>query len=159
MANGGHNLLIMLINIYYMRLEIDGERLIEDVQKDFTRAFPFLKIEFFKNGPTRQDRYPANKKIDHQQKLKYSWFWKKDRGYLDIEDSDSVLKLENAFIDQFGLSAQVYRKSGNVWLETTMTDNWTLKQQNDHGREISMGIKPINDEDNNDYELNRDSDH
>ena len=142
-----------------MRLEIYEERLIKEVQKDFTSAYPFLKIEFFKNGAIRQDRYLAKQKIDSQQKLKYSWFWKKDKGCLEIEDSLSVLELENAFMDEFVLSAQVYRKSGNVWLETTMTDNWTLKQQNDHGREISMGIKPINDEDNNDYELNRDSDH
>lgn len=142
-----------------MRLEIYGERLIKEVQEEFTSAYPFLKIEFFKNGAIRQDRYPEKQKINQQQKLKYSWFWKKDRGHIDIEDSITVLDLENAFIDQFGLSAQVYRKSGNVWLETTMTDNWTLKQQNDHGREITMGLKIVNGGDNNDYELNRDADH
>ena len=119
-----------------MRLEINGERLIKEVQEDFTCAYPFLKIEFFRNGAVRRHRYSEKEKIDQQQKLKYSWFWKKDNGYVDIEDSTSVLELENALIDEFGLSAQVYRKSGNVWLETIMTDNWTLKQQNDHGREI-----------------------
>jgi hypothetical protein len=34
-----------------------------------------------------------------------------------------------------------------------------LKQQNDHGREITMGLKIVNGGDNNDYELNRDADH
>ena len=138
-------------------MKIFGERLINEVQKDFTSGYPFLKIEFFKNGAVRQDRYSAKQKIDHQKKLKYAWYWKKDEGDLEIKDAMSVLELENAFIDQFGLSAQVYRKSGNVWLETTMTDNWTLKQQNDHGREITMGIKTTNDNDNTDYELNRDN--
>jgi len=90
--------------------------------------------------------------------LKHAWYWKKDEGYLDIKDAMSVLELENALIDEFGLSAQVYRKSGNIWLETTMTDNWTLKQQNDHGRELTIGIKTINEDDKNDYELNRDAD-
>jgi hypothetical protein len=141
-----------------MRMKIFGERQITEVQEDFTRGYPFLKIEFFKNGAVRQDRYPAKQKIDHQQKLKHAWYWKKDEGYLDIKDAMSVLELENALINEFGLSAQVYRKSGNVWLETTMTDNWTLKQQNDHGRELTMGIKSNNENDNTDYELNRDAD-
>jgi hypothetical protein len=141
-----------------MRMKIFGERPINELQKDFASSYPFLKIEFFKNGAVRQDRYPAKQKIDHQQKLKHAWYWKKDEGDLEIKDAMSVLELENAFIDQFGLSAQVYRRSGNVWLETTMTDSWTLKQQNDHGREITMGIKTINNNDNNDYELTRDDD-
>ena len=54
-----------------MRLEIYGERLIKEVQEEFTSAYPFLKIEFFKNGAIRQDRYPEKQKINQQQKLKY----------------------------------------------------------------------------------------
>ena len=138
-----------------MHMKIFGERQITEVQEDFTSGYPFLKIEFFKNGAVRQDRYPANQKIDHQQKLKHASHGKKDEGDLEIKDAMSVLELENAFIDQFGLSAQVYRKSGNVWLETTMTDNWTLKQQNDHGRELTIGIKTSNENDDADYELTR----
>ena len=59
-------------------------------------------------------------------------------GILEIDDSMKVSDLENTLKDQYGLLAQVFRKSGNVWLETTMSDNWTLKQQNDHGHEISI---------------------
>jgi hypothetical protein len=140
-----------------MQLEIYAERLITEVQEDFTSTYPFLKIEFFKNGTVRQDRYPAKQKIDHLQKLKYAWCRKKDKGFLEIKDSLSVLELENEFMDQFGLSAQVYRKSGRIWLETTMTDSWTLKQQNDQGKEITTGMRTLIE--SNDYELNRDEDH
>ncbi|MEI9910895.1 MAG: hypothetical protein WDO71_15215 [Bacteroidota bacterium] len=49
----------------------------------------------------------------------------------------TVGQLEDIFQKQFGLQVQVSRRSGTLWLETTMTDNWTLKQQNDHGRELS----------------------
>jgi len=41
---------------------------------------------------------------------------------------------------EFGLPAQILRKSGNLWLETSMTNHWTLQQQNDHGRDIAMGF-------------------
>jgi hypothetical protein len=68
-----------------------------------------------------------------------------------------VKDLEKIFKDQFSLAMQVFRKSGNLWLETTMTDNWTLQQQNEHGREISTGktTKDIPD----DFDLTRDASH
>ena len=49
----------------------------------------------------------------------------------------TVGELEKLFRERFGANIQVSRKSGTLWLETTMTDNWTLKQQNEHGRELS----------------------
>lgn len=120
-----------------MQLLINGERLISEVQGDFNSAYPFLKLEFFRNGSKRQDRYPANLKIAGNTRVKGAWAWKKNGGHLDLSDAMTVLELEQAFMDEFGLAVQVFRKSGNVWLETTMTDNWTLKHQSDHAREIS----------------------
>lgn len=139
-----------------MYLEINGERLISEIQKDFCAVYPFLKVEFFKNGNIRKDRYPANNIIPHNQPVKTAWHWKKDLGSLAINDDMTVTDLETALIDQFGLSAQVFRRSGNLWLETTITDYWTLKQQNDHGREITIGNTRGNNYNNLDYELNRD---
>jgi hypothetical protein len=123
-----------------MQLNIDGEKPIAELQKDFSIAYPYLRIEFFRNGVVRQHRYPAHQKIANHVKLRDAWVFKKAKGDLELYDSMSVLELENAFMDQFGLSVQVFRKSGNIWLETTMTDNWTLKQQSDHGMEISKGV-------------------
>jgi hypothetical protein len=42
-----------------------------------------------------------------------------------------VGELEHAFNVKFGLSAQVFRKSGEIWLQTTTTDTWTLAKQNE----------------------------
>ena len=140
-----------------MYLEINGERLISDIQKDFGAVYPFLKIEFFRNGKIRRDRYPVNKLIPATQPVKNAWHHKQDNGQLAITDVMTVTDFENALMDQFGLSAQVFRRSGNLWLETTITDYWTLKQQNDHGREISVGHTRIDNRDTFDYELNRDA--
>jgi hypothetical protein len=120
-----------------MHLAVKGERFISEVQKDFSLAYPFLKIEFFKNGHARKERYSFEKLIPHHLQVKDAWFVNKNEGELEFTNETTVLDLEKTLMDQFGLSVQVFRKSGNLWLETTITDNWTLKQQNDHGREIS----------------------
>jgi hypothetical protein len=140
-----------------MYLEINGERLISEIQKDFGAVYPFLKIEFFRNGTIRRDRYPVNKLIPATQPVKNAWHYKQDYGLLSLTEGMTVTDFENALMDQFGLSAQVFRRSGNIWLETTITDYWTLKQQNDHGREISIGPNRIDNRDPFDYELNREA--
>jgi len=48
-----------------------------------------------------------------------------------------VSELEKIFLEDYGLNVQVFRNSGRVWLETTMTDDWTLAEQNRQGEELS----------------------
>lgn len=127
-----------------MRLAIYADRKISEVQQDFSGAFPYLKIEFFRNGEVRKDRYPASQMIAGSRFLRDAWSRKRGEGELDVSDLMTVSELENAFMDRYGLSVQVFRRSGNLWLETTMTDNWTLKQQNDHGKEISSPFRNTN---------------
>jgi hypothetical protein len=114
-----------------MILPIVKGRVISDVQQGFNKAYPFLKIEFYKDIEPRVARKYLNPLITIESAgLKYE-------GSLEITDIMTVGQLENVFSEKFGLRVQVSRKSGSIWLETTMTDNWTLKQQNDHGRELS----------------------
>lgn len=134
-----------------MLLQINSEKTINDLQKDFSSAYPFLKLEFFKDTSSS-----ANKKLQ-QQPLKFILKPAGKKGSLPFGDSTQVIELEKAFLDEFGLHVQVFRKSGNLWLETTFTDRWTLKQQNDHGREISVAHGyPV---ETPDFDINRDADH
>jgi len=48
-----------------------------------------------------------------------------------------VSDLEKEFNDKLHLSAQVFRKAGKTWLETTFTDGWSLRKQNLEGMEMS----------------------
>ena len=43
-------------------------------------------------------------------------------------------ELEERFEKDFGLHVQVFRKSGNIWLETSVSDDLTLAQQNEKGK-------------------------
>lgn len=78
-------------------------------------------------------------------------------GSVAITGDVKVKDLERALNTLLPLHAQVFRRSGNIWLETTMTDNWTLAQQNEHGREISAPDKK-KDKVRDDYDLSRNND-
>ncbi|MBS1574979.1 MAG: hypothetical protein JST09_06705 [Bacteroidetes bacterium] len=114
-----------------MQLRITPAKLISEVQVEFNTVFPFLKLEFFQNKPLQKDALPlANKRIgDYQLKIA--------DGEIEITKEMKVNELERKFKDQFSLNVQVFRRSGRLWLQTTMTDGWTLEKQNEHGKELT----------------------
>lgn len=115
-----------------MMLLISENKQIQDIQHDFTACYPFLRLDFY-----RWQSNPAGRKhLSRATSLKAAGL--KHDGTLSLSDEMTVAELENKFLDTFGLDVQVSRKSGTFWLETTMTDGWTLQKQNDHGREISQ---------------------
>lgn len=106
---------------------------VSELKRTFNSKFPFLKIEFFKkkhknlNGSAKKDLilddFPIIFSVDDLSIL--------------INEEVTVSELEKQFNDKFNLSLQVFRKSGKSWLETTFTDGWTLKKQNQEGIELS----------------------
>jgi hypothetical protein len=40
-----------------------------------------------------------------------------------------VQQVEDKFKNELNLNVQIFRKSGDVWLQTTSTDEWTLLEQ------------------------------
>lgn len=139
-----------------MNLHITPNRLTSDIQHEFNEAYPFLKLEFFTKKAIAHSDYSAGQRIQTVKKIGDIQLVITD-GTIEIEGKMKVKDLEKKLKDDFGLGVQVFRKSGNLWLETTMTDNWSLDQQNNHGRELSTPImyKP----ETGDYDLNRDTDH
>lgn len=142
-----------------MLLLINGDRLVKDIQQDFSSAYPYLKLEFFRINGLHKEQVLKDNQIKHDQKLRLAKGRDIPKGDLLIEETMSVADLEKAFLDKFGLLAQVFRRSGNIWLETSITDSWSLKQQNVLGKEITMGRRVIEENrEEEDYDLNRDAD-
>lgn len=142
--------------MHIMNLQFDSTRMISDIQKDFNVQFPFLKLEFFQNNDSRKAPLSPKNRVMHNRRigeLQPSIL----NCVVEIRDNMKVKELEGIFKNQMGLFVQVFRRSGNLWLETTMTDNWTLRQQNEHGREISSVEKKKIILDTDEYDLNRDS--
>lgn len=119
-----------------MTINITSERLIKDIQDEFSQAFPFLKIEFqrkahpFMNSAQRIYALPNEFIKGHTVKTHA-------KRIIEITPSMTVRELEDSCEKNFGVYVQFYRKSGILWLKVTMTDNWTMKQQNELGSEIS----------------------
>jgi hypothetical protein len=109
---------------------------VSDIQREFNQLFPFLKLEFFKNKHAYREASPKQSKLPHYLLLRD--LAKELPEQIGLSESMTVQQLEKLFEDQLGLHLQVFRKSGTLWLETTITDSWTLKQQNEHGMEISL---------------------
>lgn len=117
-----------------MKIAINDKLKISALQHEFNTQFPFLKIEFFirqpSNGSNRKITIPNTKTLGELNSLK-----KKEK--ITITPQMTVNELEKQFKANYGLSVQVFRKSGRSWLETSVTDNWTLKKQDEEGRELS----------------------
>lgn len=132
-----------------MTLQILKGRTVGELQHDFNQAYPFLRVDIFKeingsNNPIIKQRLTRNIDLSAAGKLK--------EGTLELNDYMTVGQLEKMFREQFGINVQVSRRSGPVWLETTVTDKWTLRQQNEHGRELSIPIKKALPDDREDWD-------
>lgn len=114
-------------------IKIDKPVKVSEIKRAFNSEFPFLKIEFFKKkhkelqGSLKKDVITDDFTIAPPGNAH------------DIIISEDMLvsEFEKQFSDKLKLSAQVFRKSGGSWLETTFTDSWTLKKQNEEGLELS----------------------
>lgn len=118
-----------------MFLLYEGMQL-SSVQSNFNAVFPYLKLEFFKHHHNVGE---ANAKKDMTLAAGVIRFKNNTASPKEIAISSDmpVAVLEQLFREQFGLSAQVFRKSGNTWLETSFTDDWSLEKQNREGFELS----------------------
>lgn len=119
-----------------MLININDHRKIFAIQKEFSEVFPYLKLEFF-SKPHKQGGSSPKDLMKHPAKTLGECRTIHSSGTITITPNMTVTGLENNFSDVYGLSVQVFRKSGNTWLETSATDNWTLEKQNKQGEELS----------------------
>ena len=119
-----------------MKILINDHRKLFSIQKTFNTMFPYLKLEFF--GKPHKVGAPSSKKlIKHPAKTIGECRVIHNKGTITITQAMTVADLEQNFMDKYGLSVQVFRKSGKAWLETTATDNWPLETQNKQGADLS----------------------
>ena len=118
-----------------MNLYIGKEGNIENIKKVFSTCYPFLKIEFYKKQYLSHQSLPKKEVISPKATLLQS-LTLSDKNIINIGNERTVTQIENDFAS-LGLIAEVFRKSGNVWVGTSLTNDWTLRQQNLEGEEIT----------------------
>jgi hypothetical protein len=119
-----------------MKITINDRRKIFAIQEDFNTMFPYLKLEFFAK-PHKPGGASPKKLMKSSSKTLGECRTIHKKGTLTITPNMTVTELEQSFADTYGLSVQIFRKSGKVWLETTITDGWSLEEQNRQGEELS----------------------
>jgi hypothetical protein len=116
-------------------LKVTVNSSIANVREEFCRLFPFLRLEFYTQvqrpqGPGTRKHTIADEALLRNLDLG-------SEAEFVITEQMPVSQLEHLFQEKFGVGAQVYRRFGNVWLETSVTSDWTLQRQNEHAREVS----------------------
>lgn len=118
------------------QLIIDSDKKISTIKEEFNHLFPYLKLEFFKHHHRVHFANPKSDLLESDLTLQQV-HKKAQSKKVNITEDMPVAELEQLFQEIFGISAQVFRKSGRSWLETSVTDDWTLKRQNEEGKELS----------------------
>jgi hypothetical protein len=122
-----------------MKITINDQRKIFAIKEEFNKAFPYLKLEFFSKSHTK-DGVSSKKIVKHNNKTLGECRTIHNNGEIEITPNMTVADLEQNFSNVYGLGVQVFRESGKVWLETTLTDGWTLEEQNQQGKALSRGV-------------------
>lgn len=113
-----------------MELHIKGDKPLKEIKQEFNGLFSHLKIEFFHHSHTEGEASPLSDELD-ENTIVNGIRKQGNEGELSFTEKTRVFELEDLFKNDFGLNVQVFRKSGDVWLQTTITDDWTLEEEED----------------------------
>lgn len=108
-----------------MKLHIESNNYLNDVQDNFHQLFPHLKLEFLFNGneglhlSARLGKSFPHIRINELCHSCHKLFF-------DIEGRMTVKEVETLFRQHFGLPAHVYVKDGNYWLKSPAFDSCRL---------------------------------
>lgn len=117
-----------------MKISISKNKTVEALNKEIQTKFPYLKVEFFKKAHGDFEASPKSDMYNQQTPLG-AINEHLDAGDVIFSEDTTVQEVEERFEKDFGLHAQVFRKSGEVWLETVKTDHWSLQKENEKAAE------------------------
>lgn len=113
-------------------MKFNKQDTLSKLQKDFQSQFANLKIEFYKAAHQEGEGSSDREHLSSNLTLEDCGF-QVESSFFDLNPEMSVGTFEKEFSEKFNLFVQVFRKSGNLWMQTTSTDHWSLKEQNRKG--------------------------
>ena len=113
-----------------MKINISSESTIGQLQDQFKAYFPNLNLVFFTKPHDAYKGSPAKFIITERETRVSTMSSKVSTSVaLLMEMEMPVWQLERLFENEYALHVQVFRRSGNTWLETSVTDDLTLEEQ------------------------------
>jgi hypothetical protein len=112
-----------------IQLPVKSEMKVFDLIKQFSKFFPFLRLEIYNRGEEMSEASHncLLSDIVHKKVVKY----------FEINSEMKVSEVENLFWENMGLQVSIFRKSGKTWLESSFTNYWSLERQNNLGKEMN----------------------
>jgi hypothetical protein len=123
-----------------MEITVNKDKKLIEIKKEFQKRFPYLKLEFYSEQHGLEEGSPKGKTMNEALTIGQVQS-KEASGSFALTGLTTVANLEDAFAQCFGLSVQVFRKSGKLWIQTSKTDHWTLAEQNQKAMEIHEETK------------------
>jgi hypothetical protein len=117
-----------------MKIQVNQFMTIAELQRDFNAVYPCLKLVFFTKAHKAYKDSPAKFLIQDTNVALGSLENKPHSGVLYLEEDMPTWQVERLFEAEYGLHVQIFRKSGNTWLETSVSDDLTLEEQNVKGK-------------------------
>lgn len=117
-------------------MHISDNKSVADLKKEFHAKFPYLKIEFFKK-PHVQGELSSKKDLLEDSILLGDIRTIHNSGEILVHPEMTVAEVEYKFEKLFGVHVQIFRKAKGLWIETGVTDSWTLQKQNEIGDEMT----------------------
>lgn len=126
-----------------MIFEIYSSLKLSQIAADFSRHYPYLKIEFFKKSHQWHEFTPVHNRVE--QALTVSDISSHSAVVeIEIHFWNKVGTVEQIFKNKAGINIQIFRKYKDSWIQTVGTDDLTLEEQNDIGRRDSEHVNYLN---------------
>ena len=119
-----------------MLITVDKTKNLRDLEEEFSGAFPYLKLEFL--GASAR---PDERKTFHPNGATIGAINANAESTVYITGDMTITALKEIFSERFGLAVQVMRRFGNTWVKTTVTDGWTLSEQNKQGERLALNSR------------------
>ena len=123
-------------------MKLTKKSTVQDIFDQFNAQFPYLHLEFYDHD-NEVDHTPDHQ-VSHNTLLEDLNPELVDTIFA-VDPEMTVADFEKMMEDNYHLNIQVFRKSSDIWLQTSATDHWTLEKQNGKGHRstLTYDIDPI----------------
>jgi hypothetical protein len=121
-----------------MKIILHSNSTVEEIKEEFNNSFPYLNIVFVTK---KADSASASEMEEVDPLTRLTEVGGIKDGDISIQSTDTIKDVEQRFEKQYGLSVHIFRKQKGVSMDTSVTDDLTLHEQNTWGREASKPLK------------------
>ena len=116
-----------------MKLIINSNKTIGQIQENFEEYFPFLMLQFY--YPQAKHRHESSEWIKIKPDVPFKALNSNlDEIVIDFGGNAKTGDLEYELLKKMGIPVNIFRCQGESWIQTFANDNLSLDEENDLGQ-------------------------